>query len=460
MLLLISPAKDLEKLKGNDIRFLSIDKEVSGEEIEQIKKIFPNAEINFPIENLEKEDERQQETSLPIPINNIYNGELKTKRELKILSGAYLLYPTLFQGIMYNFDTLRFEERYANQNYTNVFQRLPTGQSMGGEFYFGRTFWRSIKKDRIKQKLFWIPDSPYMSSIYPELRAFSGMYWIYQGELSRRKFKKNFLKKSWGDIRIEFDKNNSMFTIHLKSPTGFEKITAYPFTYNNIPLEKVQQTYVIKFLGYEKALSRRAELFRRNLNKGKKKYDANFKKMHDYAWKELQINMCNEEKLMSQNDWLEYYDNIVANEKKAIDNAPLSLAFLLRQLSLVGFNTRAGNNRTPTTGFRINTLNVDFIDATGSGKLAVANIIILDNRNKTFSQMTGTLGLAPNLIPISQYSSNLVFVQLRNGDFGLVTSNEIDRQPIQPLQTCQYKVKVFDKNLDTIGNLLKAAGLE
>lgn len=455
--LLLSPAKDLEKLKGNDIRFLAIDKEVREEEVEQIKKMFPNAELNFPVEP--KEEAEDNASLVPqILEQNVRKGELKAKKTFGIMSAAYLLYPSLFRGITYSFDTLRFEERYTNLNYTNVYQRLPNGLAVGGEFRFGWYLHYGSLRKAYKNVFYFYP-SQMLATNYPELRAFSGMKWIYQGELSRRKFRKKILKKSWSDIRIEFDKNNSLFTLYLKSPSGFEKISAYPFTSLTVPAEKTQQTYARRFLLYQKSLSRRAEQFKRTHTREKRRYDSNFKNMQNYAWKELQLSMSNEEKLMSQEEWLEYYDNIVANEKQALDNTSLSNSYFTRRLSLNGLNPSA-RSLFETDDDRIRRLDVDFVDENGTGKLAVSNVIIVDNKNHLFTQVNGTLGIAPNRVPVKQFASCLIFVELRNGNLGFVGTEEIDKKIIEPNKTCEFKVKVFDKNLSTIGDLMGAAGLK
>ncbi|MFY9310560.1 MAG: leucine-rich repeat domain-containing protein [Bacteroidia bacterium] len=458
--LLLSPAKDLEKLKGNDIRFLAIDKEVSGEEIEQIKKMFPNAELNFPVEQTEEEVEEEYKLDAsPSPVaKNTLTGMLKTKKSTGIQSGAYLLYPSLFTGINYTFDTLRFEERYTNLNYTNVYQRLPSGMAVGGEFGFGwYWFYGNLRKSY--KNVFYFYPSQMLSVNYPELRAFSGMKWVYQGELSRRKFRKKILKKSWSDIRIEFDKNNSLFTLYLKSPSGFEKINAYPFVSTVTPIEKTQQTYSRRFLLYQKALSRRAEQFKRTHVREKRRYDINFNNMLNYAWKELQLSMSDEEKLMSREEWLEYYDNIVANEKQALENTPLLLSYFIRRLSLQGIKP-SPQSFLETNDNRIKSFDADFVDAAGSGKLAVSNIIIVNTKSNLYSQVSGTLGLAPNRLALKQYSSYLVFVELRNGNLGVVTTEEIDSKIFDPTKTTELKVKVFDKNLSTMGDLMSAASLK
>ena len=468
--LLLNPVKDLEKFKGTDIRFLSLDKEVSGEEIEQIKKMFPKAEINFPVdpENEEekaesaKEDEKSDLSFIHKPLRT---GELKAKKDFRILSGAYLVYPGLFRSVAYNFDTLSFNERYENLKYSNVYQLLPGSTRLGGEFFFTKKASTSAypNKGRFTETWFrFTTHSPELSFNYPELSAFAGMYWVYKGELSKGKFKKKFLKKTWNDVRVNFDKNNSLFSIEVKSPKGFEKFNAYPLLNKNLPIEKSQQTYGRRFAVYQKTLTRRAERFRKNHAREKRKYNANFKLIQDFAWKELQIKMSDDERAMSKEEWLEYYDNLVANEKKALDNSNLTLDYLSRSLTIRGFNTTLQPTNTINNNFGAKAVSADFIDANGAGKLAVASIFTLDTKNKLVWQIAGTLGLAPNSLVLKQFSNYLMLVELRNGNIGLVTNAEIDKQQLSTTssQPLQFQVKVFDKNLDTIGNLLKEAGLE
>ncbi|MGZ4035942.1 MAG: hypothetical protein ACXVP4_13855, partial [Bacteroidia bacterium] len=65
-----------------------------------------------------------------------------------------------------------------------------------------------------------------------------------------------------------------------------------------------------------------------------------------------------------------------------------------------------------------------------------------------------------NLIALQQFSSCSIIVEIRNGNFGTVTSGEIDKQTFEPNKTYEMKVNVFDKNLDTIGDLLKSSGIQ
>lgn len=418
--LLMNPVKDLEKFKGNDIRFLSLDKELSNDETDQIKKMFPNAKISFPEEEKDDADALAQATPTPAKPSPVkekqHSGELRVKKETAILSMAYLGYPALFQGLSYVFDTTTMEERYLDLKYTNVYQRALNVSPVpaSGSLYLRKSCLSYERPGKKSEKWFRIPvNDQLVAANYPELRAFSGMYWVYTGELSKKQFRKKFLQYRsrydieimayglfkrkvpivWNDIRIEYDKNNSLFTIKLKGDTGFVQFNAYPVLYG-VALEKSQQSYNRRFVLYQKNLQRRSQTFKRQQLRERNRYDMNYNRLQDYAWKELQLRMSDEEKAMSREDWLDYYDNIVANELQAISNASLARAYLLRALELKSYTATnlSINNLRSSTNPNLKTVSVDFIDATGLGKLAVANIIVLDNKEKFYYQQQGTLG--------------------------------------------------------------------
>ena len=103
--------------------------------------MFPSAEINFPTDTEEYdtqeiEDSIKAMANVPSLIKNNYKGELKAKKVFTILSTAYLTYPALFQGVIYNFDTLNFEELHLDFRYTNIYQKVGNGIWNAGDFYF------------------------------------------------------------------------------------------------------------------------------------------------------------------------------------------------------------------------------------------------------------------------------------------------------------------------------------
>ena len=101
-------------------------------------------------------------------------------------------------------------------------------------------------------------------------------------------------------------------------------------------------------------------------------------------------------------------------------------------------------------------MNIDFVDAKTGGNLPVSNIMIVDNKGKRIDQITGNLGLAPTLLLLRQFAGFTLLVQMRNGNWGTVSAEEIDKQNIESGKVYKLKTQVFDKNLETIGNLLKS----
>lgn len=463
---IVNQVKELEKFKGTDLRALSLDNELTGDEVEQIKKMFPNVELNFPLTEKEEEEKTPEANNTPKELvdskkeKEQSSGSLSLKKELTILSIAYLSYPALFKGIVYNFDTLTFKERYLSLNYSNVF-RLWTGERSSGSFSFIREMHiRLRKKDRGLR--FYFPTYNQMNVNYPELKSFSGMYWIYTGELSKRKFKKTILKHAWNDIRLELSENNSMFTMTLKDREGFRKIDVQAiFFNNNTSIEKSIESYSKKIVSYQKALNRKEKTYDRNLKREKKKTSDQFNKLNEYAWKELQTRMSNEEKIMSKEEWMKYYEQIVADEKAIIDNSPLRIDLLERSLVVRGFNlqsniSKVDNTQVITYGKSI-LLNASFYS--DGNKLAVKNYYIIDGPQKTSARKVGNMGISDEIIDIRQNAGQFIIVELLNGFMGIVDVQEINKCNPKASRV-DINVKLFDKNLTTIGELLSAGGIK
>jgi hypothetical protein len=472
--LLLDPVKDLEKLKGNKIQYLSLDKEISSEELEQIKKMFPDVTIDFPVN---KEDETADLKKPEEPIApTVYTGELSVLKETTVLSGAYLSYPTFFQGLAYGFDTLSFEERYLDLRYENT-RQLVSGRRTTASLYMRTSCLRLEKPGKKDETWFrFATDNPLLAGNYPELRAFSGMYWVYKGDLSKKKFKKKFLIKRelpdynnflwfwkrkqkkpimWNNARIEYNKNNSLFTITLKSDTGFISFPAYPMI-PELSIERSQQTYYRRYGLYKRALLRRTQRFNKQLARDKARYDRDYKVLKNYAWQSLQLRMSNGEKAMPMEIWLKYYDNIIANEQKALDKTSLSQNYILRSLQIRSYTVVVSNlaltGQSPDN-FGNKLFNIDFLNAADDGKLAVANIYII-NKNKIVEQYNGTLGLAPNVLSLKQFTGQRLLVELRNGNWGFISTQDLDEMNHEPNKVFVLRTQLFDKNLDTIGDLL------
>ncbi|MBI2268953.1 MAG: leucine-rich repeat domain-containing protein [Bacteroidetes bacterium] len=460
--IIVNQFRELEKFRDADIKYLSIDKEISGDEIEQIKRMFPKAEINYPV--YEEDDDSQMTAIVPATDRIVPKkteekaGNLVVKKDFSILSAAYLNYPDIFRSVHYNFDTLLFNERYADASYINTTKRVRSNYA-GGRFSLYKM------KGRRKEVAFNI-GSRYSRAIdFNELTAFNGMHWVYNGELTKKQFLKKYIKKKeWNDVRISFDNNNSQFSIELKNDKGFEKISAYPI-YNKGTLEKSREAYNRRFSNYQKALVRRAKRFEKNLLKDKKRYDNDYILVKQKAWDELLLQMSNEERVMTEKQWLEYYDNIITNEKLALNNSSLQLEYFERGMKIRGYNSTILRNnnskKSQITYGKLISVSVEFIDENGGGKLAVKNVITIDKMGNRYYQSEGGLGLSPNNIIFWQNANNVIIVELRNGTLGIVSTSEINSKKI-PVKSelLELKTKVLDKNLDTMADIFKTIGLE
>jgi len=456
--IIVSQVKELEKFKGADIRYLSIDKEISPNELDQIKQLFPQAQINYPL--MDENPVRSEVTAPPYqqPEPALKTGELVVKKDFSILSSAYINYADLFRLIKYTFDTLSFNERYSDTNYVSTIKRTKKNSSLNSI--------KLHKSKYTKNEIAFEIGSPSDRIVnYRELNAFNDMCWIYNGELTKKQFRDKYLKnKSWNDLRISFDKNNSQFSIELKGSNGFEKINASPTTRLSTH-EKSQESYSRRFSNYEKALIRRSNQFEKKLDRDKKRYENDFNALKKKAWDELLMQMSADERLMPEKEWLDYYNNVMSNEKEALNNSPLVLDYLQRGLTIRKFNSTILINNTKSgqsvTYGNMYSVFADFMANEGGGKLGISKIVTIDKAGKRFYVSDGASGSDSSPVQFWPNADNIIIVQLKNGNFGIVSTAELASKNItDKTRLIELKTQLMDKNLDTLADLFKAIGME
>lgn len=206
-------------------------------------------------------------------------------------------------------DSVLFKDRFYDTSYCHLTKY---------RYFKSGNYSRYVKVTRYKRenKLFkkaektevWFNINNYLYSLSntnPELRAFNGMTWVYDGEEKSKDFTANYIrKKRYSDVRIE--KEGDSFLILLKESNGIITLKAHPITKFTGSMEKGLKTYDRRYRNYTKALARRERNFNKNLMYQKRNLYVNNKKI----WKSLQSGMSNEEKLMSYEQWLQYYKNI------------------------------------------------------------------------------------------------------------------------------------------------------
>lgn len=482
----------LTKVQNINLKYIALDDGLSANEKKRLNELFPNAEIkevdtdeisDQPLE--ENIDEGSKNTITPPKeansdtisdskitpekeTRNINFGELNVEQQqLKIYSQAYFHYPKVF-GLKRSsiYDTTMFEERFLDTNYayTNKVQR-----GINSEFRYNRLSLGKVSKSKEDDILFSI--TPTLNRSNMEIFAFRGMSWVYVGNKNDKEFTKTFVKsknykwykpskwrysnkwKFWNDIRIIYNSDEENFTIILKDINGFTEITAYPiYAYSSRTLDDAKKTYVKRFARYTKSLTRRKVKFERDNLKDKVRYEKSIALADKKKWESFQKNYMSEaERKLSKEDWLIYYDKVIANERKAMGNAAASINNIERSLNLDGYTKdylwRNPEQAIDSTGIlSIKSLYQD----TDSNMLAVKRIIILDKDNNTYQTYEGSLGIKMIRLNIIQGVNSVFVVQLRNDDIGYVTSDEYQRIKFPKSRKYKFTLKTVNAKFSTV----------
>ncbi|MFH2095665.1 MAG: hypothetical protein ABIJ16_08175, partial [Bacteroidota bacterium] len=453
--ILNDPVEALSRLKGLKLKYLSIDGGLSEEERKAISELFPDTkieekEIMLPVEfNI---DIPEDEDSSEVQTQYQTFGTISASRDtFRAFSTAYLHFPRLFHSerFRYEFDTLMFDERYLDLNYAGTNRIQPGGLY---SVYNVRTrnllFCRNIYFDFIKK------GSLYTS--YYEIYAFNSMVWAYKGPMSKKEFRKQYCKKDkWLDMRLYYNEPEKDFTVELKSLTGFSSFKAFPvLAHKRNDMIESQKEYMKRYSKYLMILERRKKHFHNLLFREKRTYDLAYKKSYENQWKAFRkMYMSSEERKMSRDEWLEYYDKVIANEKKALFSSSGTVNNLKRSLDLEKYFNSISENRLSNT----NNITVSFVNEAGE-TLPVVSLIFINTSRRCYYTLKGTLGLIPQLVYLDKMNMEVI-AELRNGDIAYIGKKELIPMDLIPGKTHALPMKVIDKKLCTVGQLIELFGL-
>ena len=137
-----------------------------------------------------------------------------------------------------------------------------------------------------------------------------------------------------------------------------------------------------------------------------------------------------EEQKLSRDDWLVYYDKVIANEKKAMGNASPTLGNIVRSIKIDGYTIRALatiiNPRADTSNTTIKTL----YQNNKQDKLAITDILVIDVEAKTYKKYIGSKGVKTITIDNPDNTNSILIAWLRNGDIGFLNQEEVRKIPI------------------------------
>lgn len=477
--ILLNPVSALSRMKGLQIKYVSLGTDLSDADLKRLEELFPDTRLEkkemYKMQDTLSMEEAIERGAVSDPI--VKYGKLHlTDDKQRAYSLAYLHYPVIFSSLRfrYTFDSLLFEERYRDTTYSNIWKIQPNinycriylkkyNARIKNEIWLtvSRYFGIHIRKIRPNQKkeIWFTLNNRYEQLNNPELGAFRGMVWVYTGGLSKKEFRKTYMKlnllnrRYYVDLRLYYDGGGNNYSVELKDKSRFSTVQAFPrLTNRELPLEKSQESYERIFERYTKTLERREKRFHRKLFRNKRKYEYNLAKSRRKAWRSFQnMYMSDEEKSMSQADWLLYYDKIIANERRALYNADASSKHILRSLELEGYN---GSGVIGLQRFEGSlTLQSSFWDA-DSNYIAVKSIDIVNHKEKFFTSYKGSLGVNPTSIYLRDHLNVSIIIEARNGDIGYILAKDMKALELDGKTQFTFPVTVIPKKMATVGTLL------
>lgn len=271
----------------------------------------PNTESGF---NLYTFDEENGEWQYVEPLQTLPSAR-PAADSMTVYSDAWRFWRTM---TVVN-DTLSFDERWESPEYarTVLLKRNSDQKSQQTLSYlYSNTPYFRIKrlfdKSNRTAVLFQLPilsrndDVGYFFKTFPELSPMRNIVWKYVGPLDKKGFSKVFvMKKTYDDIRIEYDMQSGLFNVILKSRGGKVEFNAVPYRGKFTESEKAQ----LQNMQFNKR-------YNKSLNKVRAKFD---KKNKDYFLSLLAENrnliyskMAPEELAMTWDQWTDYASRVSA----------------------------------------------------------------------------------------------------------------------------------------------------
>lgn len=493
----------LRKLSRLKLKYISLDDGLIPEERERLKKLFPNANIkevnnNDTFDQMEEVNIQINEDSVllmkeeagfdSLKIKNknkkqLSFGEIKIQQnDLKVYSQAYTHYPRVF-GLNNerSFDTTMFEERFQDLTYSNI-SKVPELSRNSNSFFYHNIVLEFSRSKGKKKKEIWFNFSKtsQLQRKNPEINAFSGMLWVYTGNLSKKEFKHKYIKpkdhkwfqwwirKYWADFRVLYDNNDQSFIIRLKDHDSFTDLETYPRYISHLrTVEDSQKSYVRRFSKYTSTLQRRKRSFENRNHRNKVRYEKAIKIAAKKRWLSFQKNyMSDEEKKLTKDEWLLYYDRVIANERKAMENASASLPNIERSLELDGYTNRyLWDDSRSTTNLESNS-NISMVEPIKSlfkdeddNILAVKSILIINKDTKTYRRYSGSLSNKSIRLNLIKNSNTAIVIQLRNNHIGYIKGKAFKEINFSTDNKHKFLISIAKNKIATTGMVRKELDL-
>ncbi len=468
--ILVNPVKTLKKFSGINLKYLSLDKDLTNDELEQIRQVFPEAIIEEVMEDdFEAFDENIDVPELTDSILDDFDAVneetfIKTQSDVRLMSLAYLKYADFFDKEIYDydFDSTSFEARFLSKayHYLNKVDTLNPENNSAGLYLL---LANKCPKDEVRFliKTRWSRSGTH----FPELDAFRGMYWVVdEAKYDKKTFKNHFIGKklfrpstiNYNDIRIDYLPHHKKFRIRLKGVDSTYSFLAYPRS-SSFSKEIDLKTYEKRASKYIKELDKRRLKFHKQMFRDENEYKRAILKSKIRAWSDFRrIYLSKEEQDLKKPEWLEYYFNVLSNEDQALRNSEVSTKYVERWLRLKDFRDRSDYNDKIRDSATLAGL-FTFRDDDGNNMI-VTKLVVIDKTEKEFAFYDGSNGLKEIPLYLKERNSYSIIGWFFNGDIGVLGNMDMEQISFTG-QVNSLKMSRINKDLASIGMVVSKVGL-
>ncbi len=384
-----------------------------------------------------------------------------TNSNIKILSDAYLHYGSNFNDILFAFqyDSTLFNERYNDTCYIQTTLRKEFYRTANDTGYYESNFGHpsaSIRKINVKEKKFWALDLTNLHDGY--FKNYKDMYGfdldtrdefslLVFPSMQSKKLLKNWVKEhEMGDHRIYYNSKTNKFELEIKTKNDFKRFTFFPYykEMEKMTEPEIADLYYLKFKNYAKKLYKRENKFNKNLVKKIAKIQRDREKLLRNKWEVFKgLYMSEEEKKMTPDQWLDYYNLVVQDEFKAVMNSEPKKGLIDRYLREIGDRMSKMDLADPNR----------MVHVKANDKLILIDHMVMVNTTQMYfcTVQNGSQNhFRLNLNTGDEYA---FLIKTVHGEYGIV-SKTIDTEEVQVLE-----FKLIPEDLVSIGMFSKKAGL-
>jgi len=470
--ILVNPTGTLKKLSGINLKYLSVDADLTEDELNQIRQVFPEAMVEEVLEDelegfdssISEQDiqDEQVTDTIPDPTSTFR----KAGSTVKIHSLGYLQYADFFDKLVYtyNFDTTSFDARFLSKHYRYT-NPIDTNNLLNNssDLYLQFTK-KSKKKDEIHFTIGTYKYGP--KGDFPEMDAFRGMYWVLdQSNFTKKEFNKQFVGKKlfnpttvrFNDLRLSYVPHKKYFAIQIKGLDTTYTILAHPRAFNG-NRESDLKTYEKRSSKYIKELDRRRLKFHKQMYRDENQFKRSIIKSKIRAWTDFRrVYLSPTEQLMPKVQWLNYYSDILSDEEEALRNSKAYDKYIDRWMQLNQYRNQSDYvSKTKDSSTRMGLFT--FRDQDGKN-LIVTKLLTIDQTEKEYSYYKGSNGLKELILYLKTQNNYSVVAFMLNGDVAVLDKIDFSNIAFSANTVNSLKLQRTDKELVTLGMVLSKCGL-